>query len=53
MLVSIGDPIPTAGLTEDDIQTLMEITRLAIERELDFDYDPFLPGERSRPNASD
>jgi 1-acyl-sn-glycerol-3-phosphate acyltransferase len=42
MVVSLGDPIPTQGLTEDDIPALMERTRNAMEKDLDVDYDPFL-----------
>lgn len=41
ILVSIGDPISTEGLDEDDIPHLMSETRQAIERYLDLDYDPF------------
>lgn len=40
--VTIGDPIETAGLTEEDIPALMEKTRDKLLRHLDLDYDPFL-----------
>lgn len=39
--VTIGDPIMTEGLTEEDVPDLMERTRKAIEANLDPDYDPF------------
>lgn len=39
--VTIGDPIPTAGLTQADVPDLMERTRQAILRNFDPDYDPF------------
>jgi len=39
--VTIGDPIPTEGLTEKDVPQLMERARDAILKHLDPDYDPF------------
>ncbi len=39
--VTLCDPIPTEGLTEEDIPQLMEKTRKAIEDHFDPDYDPF------------
>ena len=39
--LTIGDPISTEGLTEEDVPELMEKTRKAIEANLDPDYDPF------------
>ncbi|MFH0959568.1 MAG: lysophospholipid acyltransferase family protein [Pseudomonadota bacterium] len=39
--VTIAKPIPTEGLTEDDVPMLMEQTRKAIESNLDLDYNPF------------
>lgn len=41
--VTIGDPIETAGLTEEDVPAIMEKTRNELLRHLDLDYDPFLP----------
>jgi 1-acyl-sn-glycerol-3-phosphate acyltransferase len=41
--VTVGDPIVTAGLTEDDVPELMERTRQAISQNLDPAYDPFAP----------
>lgn len=39
--VTIGDPIVTEGLTEQDVPALMEKTRAEISKSLDPDYDPF------------
>ncbi len=39
--LTIGEPIITEGLTEDDVPWLMEQTRSAIESNLSNDYDPF------------
>jgi len=39
--VTVGDPIPTAGLTEQDVPALMEKTRSDMLRHLEPDYDPF------------
>jgi 1-acyl-sn-glycerol-3-phosphate acyltransferase len=39
--LTIGKPIITEGLTEDDVPWLMEQTRSAIESNLSNDYDPF------------
>ncbi len=39
--IHVGDPIPTAGLTEEDVPELIEKTRAAIAANLDLDYDPF------------
>jgi 1-acyl-sn-glycerol-3-phosphate acyltransferase len=39
--VTIGNPIPTAGLTEDDVPMLMERTRQEMLANFDPDYDPF------------
>jgi 1-acyl-sn-glycerol-3-phosphate acyltransferase len=39
--VTVSDPIPTRGLTEDDVPELMRKTREAVEQHLDPDYDPF------------
>jgi len=39
--ITIGDPIPTEGLTEEDVPELMEKTRAAVEANLDLNYDPF------------
>lgn len=41
--ITIGDPIPTDGLTEADVPDLMEKTRQQILKNLDVDYDPFDP----------
>ncbi len=39
--LTVGDPIPTEGLTEEDVPELMEKTRAAISENLDPDYNPF------------
>ncbi|MFA6221029.1 MAG: lysophospholipid acyltransferase family protein [Desulfomonilaceae bacterium] len=39
--LTIGKPIETKGLTEDDVPQLMEQTRKAIASNLRTDYDPF------------
>jgi len=39
--VTIGDPIQTQGLTEQDVPDLMERTRNEIAKSLDPDYNPF------------
>lgn len=39
--VTIGDPIQTEGLTEEDVPELMERTRKEMGKYLDPDYDPF------------
>jgi 1-acyl-sn-glycerol-3-phosphate acyltransferase len=39
--ITVGDPIVTKGLTEEDVPELMEKTRAAIAANLDVDYDPF------------
>jgi 1-acyl-sn-glycerol-3-phosphate acyltransferase len=39
--LTVGDPIPTDGLTEKDLPELMEKTRAAICKNLDPDYNPF------------
>jgi len=44
--VTIGDPIPTEGLTEEDVPALIERTRDAVAKNLDATYNPF--GERRR-----
>lgn len=41
--VTLGDPIPTEGLTEQDVPELMERTRAEILKSLDPEYDPFSP----------
>jgi len=41
MTITIGDPIPTAGLTEKDVPELMEKTRAAISENFDPGYDPW------------
>jgi 1-acyl-sn-glycerol-3-phosphate acyltransferase len=39
--VTIGQPIPTVGLGENDIPSLMEKTRQAVAKHFDLNYDPF------------
>jgi 1-acyl-sn-glycerol-3-phosphate acyltransferase len=39
--LTVGDPIATDGLTEEDVPELMDKTRAAIGKHLDPDYDPF------------
>lgn len=39
--VIVGKPIPTKGLTRDDVPALMEETRRRIESDFNPDYDPF------------
>ena len=39
--VTIGDPIVTAGLSEEDVPALLEMTRGEISKNLDPEYDPF------------
>ncbi|MEW6347584.1 MAG: lysophospholipid acyltransferase family protein [Thermodesulfobacteriota bacterium] len=39
--LTIGDPIPTAGLSEHDVPNLMERTWQAINADLNPDFDPF------------
>ena len=39
--LTVGDPIATEGLTEEDVPELMEKTRAAISKNLDPDYNPF------------
>lgn len=39
--VTIGDPIVTAGLTEEDVPALLGKTRDEISKNLDPEYDPF------------
>jgi 1-acyl-sn-glycerol-3-phosphate acyltransferase len=39
--LTVGDPIPTEGLTEEDVPELMEKTRAAISKNLNPDYNPF------------
>lgn len=39
--LTVGDPIPTEGLTEEDVPELMEKTRAAISKNFDPDYNPF------------
>jgi 1-acyl-sn-glycerol-3-phosphate acyltransferase len=39
--ITIGEPIPTEGLTEADVPELMEKTRSAILKYLDTEFDPF------------
>ena len=41
--VTIGRPIATQGLGEQDIPALMEKTRDAVAKHLDMSYDPFNP----------
>lgn len=41
MTITIGDPIPTAGLTEKDVPELMEKTRAAMSENFDPGYDPW------------
>ncbi len=45
--VTLGDPIPTGNLTEKDIPELMARTQAAIEKYLDFNYDPFAKENRA------
>jgi len=42
--VTVGDPILTRGLTEEDIPALMERTYKEIHKHLDPNYDPFQRG---------
>ena len=45
--VTIGEPIPTEGLTDRDLSSLMEKTYKAVRKNLNVDYDPFaLPSSR-------
>jgi 1-acyl-sn-glycerol-3-phosphate acyltransferase len=46
--VTIGDPIITEGLTEQDVPALMEKARAEISKSLDPDYDPFGKTRESR-----
>lgn len=46
--VTIGDSINTEGLTENDVPELMEKTRNAIAKNLNPEYDPFVPGPGPR-----
>jgi len=39
--ITIGEPIQTQGLTQEDLPELMEATRQAILRNFEPDYDPF------------
>lgn len=39
--ITIGDPIPTEGLTQADVPELMERTRQAVLKHFDPDFDPF------------
>jgi 1-acyl-sn-glycerol-3-phosphate acyltransferase len=39
--VTVGDPIPSEGLSEDDVPRLMDQTRAAVGKHLNPDYDPF------------
>jgi 1-acyl-sn-glycerol-3-phosphate acyltransferase len=39
--LTVGDPIPSDGLTDKDLPELMEKTRAAISENLDPDYNPF------------
>lgn len=39
--ITIGEPIATQGLTEQDVPELMQRTRDAIGKNLDLTYDPF------------
>lgn len=41
MTVTIGKPILTEGLTENDVPVLMERARKAVAANLDTNYDPF------------
>jgi 1-acyl-sn-glycerol-3-phosphate acyltransferase len=41
--VTVGEPITTEGLTEEDVPELMRKTREAIGKNLDPTYDPFEP----------
>jgi len=47
MTVTLGDPIPTEGLTGQDVPALIEKTREAVSKSLDPAYDPFDPKHRS------
>ncbi len=39
--VTVGDPVPSKGLTEADVPELIDKTRAAIEKHLDMNYNPF------------
>jgi 1-acyl-sn-glycerol-3-phosphate acyltransferase len=39
--VTVGDPIPSEGLGEDDVPRLMDQTRTAVGKHLDTHYNPF------------
>jgi 1-acyl-sn-glycerol-3-phosphate acyltransferase len=39
--ITIGEPIETTGMTEQDIASLMEKTRAEISKHLDLNYNPF------------
>jgi 1-acyl-sn-glycerol-3-phosphate acyltransferase len=45
--VTIGNPIPTEGLTEKDVPELMKKTRQEMLANFDADYDPFQGGRRA------
>ncbi len=49
--VTLHEPIPTAGLSTEDLPRLMETTREAILSSLDYDYDPFDPAVRAAPRS--
>ncbi|PKN24176.1 MAG: 1-acyl-sn-glycerol-3-phosphate acyltransferase [Deltaproteobacteria bacterium HGW-Deltaproteobacteria-21] len=46
--VTVGDPIPSEGLTEADVGRLLDKTRAAVGRHLDTNYDPFRRREQER-----
>jgi len=39
--ITVGDPIPTEGLTQADVPQLMERTRQAVLKNFDPDFDPY------------
>ena len=49
--LNICPPIPTQGLSEEDVPELMSRTRQAILAKLQLDYDPFLNGEPCSANV--
>lgn len=46
--ITLCDPIPTEGLTEEDVPELMERTRRAIKECIDPNYNPFSPPPQGR-----
>ncbi len=47
--VTVGDPIASEGLTEDEVPRLMEKTRAAVGKHLDTNYNPFQKEGRRDP----